>query len=96
MHRNAARPFFLRENLEDFSVYARHTDALVATIRRLSHFSGSRETDALEFHDLASRFTLDAASEYLFGESIVCTDLPLHAYLIPIPEYNAIPPFIPC
>lgn len=73
-HRSAARPFFLKENLEDFGVYAKYADALVAAIKKLSQEGrpGSQRT-AVEFHDLAARFTLDAASEFLFGESVVCT-----------------------
>lgn len=72
-HRASARRFFLKENLKDFSVYAKHTDSLIAAIRKNANYLPSKTPHSipLEFHHLAQRFTLDAASEFLFGDDVV-------------------------
>lgn len=68
-HRQAARPFFQKENLTNFVIFEKHTEVLIRAVRTLSGNGDS--PSALEFHDLAARFTLDAASDFLFGASIV-------------------------
>ncbi|KAJ7062885.1 cytochrome P450 [Mycena amicta] len=64
-HRSLARPFFSRERISDFDVFDHHTrEALALLKNRLA------EGYPVDFQDLASRFTLDSATSFLFGKSI--------------------------
>ncbi|KAJ7174420.1 cytochrome P450 [Mycena filopes] len=64
-HRNLSRPFFSRERISDFDIFDRHAqDALACMKQRVA------EGLPLDFQDLASRFTLDSATEFLFGRSV--------------------------
>ncbi|KAF8160351.1 cytochrome P450 [Mycena galopus ATCC 62051] len=64
-HRTMSRPFFNRERISDFDLFDRHThDALSHMSNRLA------EGYAVDFQDCVSRFTLDSATEFLFGKSV--------------------------
>ncbi|CAA7269188.1 unnamed protein product [Cyclocybe aegerita] len=64
-HRSMTRPFFTRERISDFEIYERNCHLSLNQARdRLS------EGHPIEFQDLVSRFTLDSASEFLFGQSV--------------------------
>ena len=64
-HRNLARPFFARERAEDFENFEAYT---VRTLSILTSLASSDE--AFDAQDLYSRFTLDSASEFLFGKNL--------------------------
>ena len=60
-----SRTFFSRERISDFDLFARYSDKAIGFMKdRLS------EGYALDIQDLSSRFTLDSASEFLFGRSV--------------------------
>ncbi|KAF8164774.1 cytochrome P450 monooxygenase pc-2 [Crassisporium funariophilum] len=64
-HRAMTRPFFTRERISDFDIYDRHCDSSLGQAKvRLA------EGYPVEFQDLVSRFTLDSATEFLFGHSV--------------------------
>ncbi|KAF8189728.1 cytochrome P450 [Pholiota molesta] len=64
-HRSMTRPFFTRERISDFEIYHRNCNiALRAAKGRLA------EGLPLNFQDLVSRFTLDSATEFLFGHMV--------------------------
>ncbi|KAJ6515180.1 cytochrome P450 [Mycena vitilis] len=64
-HRGISRPFFTKERISDLQGYARHSDrALTLLSDRLN--SGH----AVDFQDLASRYTLDWAADFLFGANV--------------------------
>ncbi|KDR74319.1 hypothetical protein GALMADRAFT_227391 [Galerina marginata CBS 339.88] len=66
-HRAMTRPFFTRERISDFDIYRRNCDtSLAEATSRLS------EGYPIDFQDLAARFTLDSATEFLFGTSVGC------------------------
>ncbi|KAF7362516.1 Cytochrome P450 monooxygenase pc-3 [Mycena venus] len=61
-HRGISRPFFTKDRISDFQGYARHSDrALSLLAQRL------QEGFPVDFQDLASRYTLDWTTEFLFG-----------------------------
>ncbi|KAF9530962.1 cytochrome P450 [Crepidotus variabilis] len=64
-HRAMTRPFFTRERISDFEIYGRNCDLSLDLAKQRT-----REGEPIEFQDLASRFTLDAASEFLFGYNV--------------------------
>lgn len=65
MHRNTARPFFARDRFTDFEIFEHYTS------KTLSHLDHTAAHDQpCEAQDLFSRFALDAASEFLFGENL--------------------------
>ncbi|KAJ6522732.1 cytochrome P450 [Mycena capillaripes] len=64
-HRSLSRPFFSRERISDFDTFDRHTrDALSHLKKRLA------DGYPVDIQDCVSRFTLDSATEYLFGRSV--------------------------
>ncbi|KAJ7243899.1 cytochrome P450 monooxygenase CYP63 [Mycena haematopus] len=75
MHRNVARPFFARERISDFDLFETYT---TRTLNLVSTLTAAGQP--CEVQDLFSRFTLDAASEFLFG-----TDLKTLSGSLPIP-----------
>lgn len=80
-HRTMARPFFSRDRISHFDLFGRHADqALAAMKRRLS------EGYAVDFQDLVGRFTLDSATDFLFGH---CVDVLLSGLPYSPNEQNA-------
>ncbi|PPR07844.1 hypothetical protein CVT24_002989 [Panaeolus cyanescens] len=64
-HRAITRPFFTRERISDFDIYDKSAKiSLKLAISRLS------EGYSIECQDLVSRFTLDSATEFLFGHTV--------------------------
>ncbi|KAF9471382.1 cytochrome P450 [Pholiota conissans] len=64
-HRSITRPFFTRERISDFEIYERNCDRSLGEARiRLE------EGYSIDFQDLVSRFTLDSATEFLFGTTV--------------------------
>ncbi|TBU33844.1 cytochrome P450 monooxygenase pc-3 [Dichomitus squalens] len=64
-HRSMTRPFFSKDRIGHFENFDRHaTDALQQMKARM------REGYAVDWQDLISRFTLDSASEFLFGQDV--------------------------
>ncbi|KAF8893052.1 cytochrome P450 monooxygenase pc-3 [Infundibulicybe gibba] len=64
-HRSMTRPFFTKDRITDFDNFERHADsALLQARARLA------EGYAIDFQDLVSRFTLDSATEFLFGTDV--------------------------
>ena len=59
------RPFFSRDRISDFELFTRHADAVIA--RMAERF---REGVAVDFQDAVARFTLDSATEFLFGACV--------------------------
>ncbi|KAF8338717.1 cytochrome P450 monooxygenase CYP63 [Cantharellus anzutake] len=72
-HRALTRPFFARERVQDFNIFGRYTEKVLAHL--LARFNSSQ---AIDIQDIFSRFTMDAAGEFLFGSTTFNTlDLPL-------------------
>ncbi|KAG2105766.1 cytochrome P450 [Suillus discolor] len=65
-HRTMTRPFFSHDRISHFEIFDRHANRAIALAK-----DRSRMDMAIDFQDLISRFTLDSASEFLFGH---CTD----------------------
>ena len=63
--RAIARPWFAKERISDFNIFDRHTSTALALI---SDFTAKGE--AFDAQDLFARFTLDSASEFLFGQNL--------------------------
>ncbi|GJJ09820.1 hypothetical protein Clacol_004044 [Clathrus columnatus] len=64
-HRKAIRPFFTKDRVSDLMLYERKADLALDKMQE--------RLDAgipVDFQDLAGRFTLDAASEFLLGTSV--------------------------
>ena len=68
-----SRQFFTKDRISDFNNFDRHADLALSKLRdRL------REGVAVDVQDLFCRFTLDSASEFLFGSDVqsLSADLP--------------------
>ncbi|KAJ7656517.1 cytochrome P450 monooxygenase CYP63 [Mycena polygramma] len=70
--RATARPFFSRERISDFEIFERTATTAIELI-----VSRSREVLPIDIQDLVSRFTLDSASEFLFGMKLDTLAYPL-------------------
>ncbi|KAI6040651.1 cytochrome P450 [Pisolithus marmoratus] len=64
-HRTMARPFFSKDRISHFDIFEKHAeDALNQAKARL------QEGYPVDFQDMVYRFTLDSATEFLFGKSV--------------------------
>ncbi|GJE84276.1 cytochrome P450 pc-3 [Phanerochaete sordida] len=81
-HRSMTRPFFTRERIGHFDLFDRHADDAMAKMK--ARFA---EGHAVDFQDLISRFTLDSATEFLFGRCV-------HSLAAPLPYPHGAPPHL--
>ncbi|KAG8215371.1 cytochrome P450 [Butyriboletus roseoflavus] len=65
LHRTMARPFFNIDKISHFDIFDRHAETVVALMKERL-----RVGLAVDFQDAVSRFTLDSASEFLFGHRV--------------------------
>ncbi|KAG1824289.1 cytochrome P450 [Suillus variegatus] len=65
LHRTMTRPFFTHDRISHFEIFDRHADHAITLAKKRF-----RAGLAIDFQDLISRFTLDSASEFLFGHCI--------------------------
>ncbi|KAF9459406.1 CYP63 cytochrome P450 monooxygenase-like protein [Collybia nuda] len=86
-HRSMSRPFFTRDRISDFDLFDRHADTVIKQIK-----TRMRTGYPVDFQDLMGRFTLDSASEFLFGHCMHALSAglpyPHNAGFIP-PEYKS-------
>ncbi|KAJ7459777.1 cytochrome P450 [Mycena latifolia] len=80
-HRSMTRPFFSRDRVSHFEIFDRHADLLIQLLK-----TRMRTGYAIDFQDLVGRFTMDSATEFLFGSCVNS----LHASL-PFPHNAAFP-----
>ncbi|KAI0677048.1 cytochrome P450 monooxygenase pc-3 [Trametes maxima] len=71
-HRSMSRPFFSRERISHFELFDRHAELALDKIKERV-----RSNVAFDFQDLVSRFTLDSATEFLFGSCVHSLNAPL-------------------
>ncbi|PBK63718.1 cytochrome P450 [Armillaria solidipes] len=64
-HRALARALFKKERISDLGVFERHTNTVLTQIEKRQ-----REGYPVDIQDAASRFTIDAATEHLFGKCV--------------------------
>ncbi|KAF7303445.1 Peroxidase [Mycena indigotica] len=64
-HRGMTRPFFSKERVSHFDLIDKHATSVIATLK-----SRARAGYAIDFQDLIGRFTMDSASETLFGTCV--------------------------
>ncbi|QRV88399.1 cytochrome P450 family protein [Ceratobasidium sp. AG-Ba] len=83
-HRTMSRPYFSRDRISHFDLFARHSDmAISKLLARLSEPS----QPPVDFQDVVARFTLDSGTEFLFGKDIRSLDSPLpYPHAPPIDE----------
>ncbi|KAH7882562.1 cytochrome P450 [Phlebopus sp. FC_14] len=73
-HRSMTRPFFVQSRISHFNIFDCHAEHAINLMKR--RFRAKR---AIDFQDLMFRFTLDSATEFLFGRCVhsLSADLPL-------------------
>lgn len=64
-HRSMTRPFFSRDRISHFDIFDRHAEHLISRIKQRNALGL-----AVDFQDLVGRFTLDSATEFLFGSCV--------------------------
>ena len=64
-HRSMTRPFFSRDRITHFEVFARHADDAISRMK-----ARLREGLPIDMQDVYARFTLDSATEFLFGRCV--------------------------
>ncbi|EMD37347.1 hypothetical protein CERSUDRAFT_153962 [Gelatoporia subvermispora B] len=65
LHRGMTRPFFSREKVNDFELFDKYADKALQKLKERL-----RAGHAVDFQDLILRFTLDSASDFLFGDTV--------------------------
>ncbi|KAF8350986.1 cytochrome P450 [Amanita rubescens] len=64
-HRAMTRPFFTKDRISHFDIFDRHAQDAISQLKaRLT------EGFPVDIQDLASRFTMDSATEFLFGQNV--------------------------
>ncbi|CAK5274576.1 unnamed protein product [Mycena citricolor] len=64
-HRAMTRPFFHRERISDFELFDHHAENAIGQFK-----ARLREGHPADFQDMVSRFTMDAATTFLFGTNV--------------------------
>ncbi|KAG2745878.1 cytochrome P450 [Suillus brevipes Sb2] len=64
-HRSMTRPFFSHDRISHFNTFDRHAEGAITQMK--ARFRAGYPVD---FQDLMSRFTLDSATEFLFGNCV--------------------------
>ncbi|KAF8153753.1 cytochrome P450 monooxygenase pc-1 [Crassisporium funariophilum] len=64
-HRSITRPMFTRDRISHFELFDRRAVQVIAKLRERL-----REGYAVDFQDLMLRFTLDSATDFLFGNCV--------------------------
>ncbi|EGO03065.1 hypothetical protein SERLA73DRAFT_158706 [Serpula lacrymans var. lacrymans S7.3] len=64
-HRAVTRPFFNHDKISHFDIFDRHTDKTISLMKERFNLG-----HAIDFQDVISRFTLDSATEFLFGHCV--------------------------
>ncbi|KAF7374917.1 Cytochrome P450 monooxygenase [Mycena sanguinolenta] len=62
-HRQMTRPFFNRDRISNLEIFSRNCEIALSVLK-------SSEGVAVDYQDIAFRFTLDTAAEFLFGVSV--------------------------
>ncbi|KAG8741501.1 hypothetical protein FRC10_002752 [Ceratobasidium sp. 414] len=89
-HRNMTRPYFSKDRISHFDIFARNSDKAISKI--LSRFQEPVHNDkplAVDFQSLAQHFTLDSSAEFLFGDSVRSLDSPLAYPHSPQPNHDS-------
>ncbi|KAI0350150.1 cytochrome P450 [Trametes cingulata] len=71
-HRTMTRPFFSRDRITHFDIFDRHADHALNKVAARLH-----EGVPIDWQDVVSRFTMDSATEFLFGKDVRSLDAPL-------------------
>lgn len=63
-HRTTTRPFLANDRTSDLGLFDKYIN------RALNHISNLEPNQAIDFEDLAARFTIDTSSEFFFGHNL--------------------------
>ncbi|KAI6122897.1 cytochrome P450 [Pisolithus croceorrhizus] len=64
-HRSMTRPFFSKDRISHFDIFEKHAEDTINQAK-----ARLQEGYPVDFQDMAGRFTLDSATEFLFGKSV--------------------------
>lgn len=59
------RPYFSKDRIVHFDIFERHADEAIALVKERL-----RQGYAVDIQDIVSRFTMDSATEFLFGDCV--------------------------
>ncbi|CAK5272720.1 unnamed protein product, partial [Mycena citricolor] len=64
-HRTLTRPYFSRDRISHFEIFDAHANSVISILK-----TRLRAGYAVDFQDLIGRFTMDSATEFLFGTCV--------------------------
>ncbi|KAJ7648704.1 cytochrome P450 [Mycena polygramma] len=64
-HRGMTRPFFSRDKISHFDIFDAHAEDVISIMKQRT-----RAGFSVDFQDLVGRFTMDSATEFLFGTCV--------------------------
>ncbi|KAK6974435.1 cytochrome P450 [Favolaschia claudopus] len=64
-HRDMTRPFFSRDKISHFDIFDAHSEQVIDVLK-----ARTRSGYSVDFQDLIARFTMDSATEFLFGTCV--------------------------
>ncbi|KAM5540778.1 hypothetical protein V8D89_005422 [Ganoderma adspersum] len=71
-HRSMTRPFFSKDRITHFDIFDRHAEH---TLNKVA--ARLKEGVPVNWQDMVSRFTMDSATEFLFGKDVCSLDAPI-------------------
>ncbi|KAJ6590254.1 cytochrome P450 [Mycena sp. CBHHK59/15] len=80
-HRAMTRPYFSRDRVSHFDIFDHHADTVISILKERV-----RGGYAVDFQDIIGRFTMDSATEFLFGSCVdsLHANIP-YAHNVPFP-----------
>ncbi|KAF9007215.1 CYP63 cytochrome P450 monooxygenase-like protein [Cyathus striatus] len=81
-HRSITRPVFTRDRISHYELFDKHTQSVISHIKLRM-----KDGYPVDFLDLMSRFTLDSATEFLFGSCV-------HSLESTLPYPHNAPPYL--
>lgn len=64
-HRSMTRPFFSKDRVSHFDIFDKHAEDAINQLK-----TRLKDGYPVDFQDMVSRFTLDSATEFLFGRDV--------------------------
>ncbi|KAL4063269.1 cytochrome P450 [Scleroderma yunnanense] len=64
-HRSMTRPFFSKDRISHFDIFEKHIEDAISQVK-----TRLRKGYPVDFQDVVCRFTLDSATEFLFGKDV--------------------------
>ncbi|CAG8960607.1 hypothetical protein HYFRA_00013431, partial [Hymenoscyphus fraxineus] len=92
--RQLIRPQFIKDRVSDLDVFEEHVQILIRKMREEGRTSDGKEGKGFDVSDMLFRYTLDAATHFLFGNSVNSLEKPEQEFARAFAEVQRVQNFI--